>query len=133
MSKRHLTLKIFILILLTDLIESSSQVFFKKGTLNFPQLTLSNFSEYMIFLKAMVSSPYIWLGFTVVTINFFLWMIVLNKVDLSVAFPIGSSSFLFVPIAAIIFFKETVDVTRWLGMILIISGVVLTSKSSHDH
>ncbi|MEW5758503.1 MAG: EamA family transporter [Candidatus Omnitrophota bacterium] len=129
---KHLTLKIFSLIVLTDLIESSSQFFLKKGTINFPSMSLSNLSEYILFIKSMINSHFIWLGFLMITINFFLWMVVLNKVDLSVAFPAGSASFLFVPIAAIFFLGEHIGILRWLGMILIIGGVILISKSSYD-
>lgn len=132
MTKRHLTLKIFMLIVMTDLIESSSQFFFKKGTLFFPEIHLNTLQEYLLFIKCMVATPWIWAGFIVITINFFLWMLVLAKVDLSVAFPVGSTSFLFVPLASIFLLHENIGLLRWLGVILIVSGVILISKSSYD-
>lgn len=132
MKKGHLTLKIFLLIVATDILESISQIFFKKGVLLFPNLHLNNIAEFILFLKCVVSSPMIWMGFIVMTVNFFLWMLVLNKVDLSVAFPVGSTSFLFVPVAAIFFLHENIGTLRWLGVILIIIGIFFVSKSSYD-
>lgn len=130
--KGHLTLKIFLLIVATDILESSSQIFFKKGVLLFPTLHLNNIAEFILFLKCIIFSPMIWMGFIVMTINFFLWMLVLNKIDLSVAFPVGSTSFLFVPLLAVILLHENIGILRWAGVLLIIVGIILISKSSYD-
>ncbi|MEW6171322.1 MAG: hypothetical protein AB1472_07200, partial [Candidatus Omnitrophota bacterium] len=69
MRKGHLTLKIFLLIVATDILESAAQVCFKKGVLLFPILNLNNILEFIMFLKYLISSPMIWFGFIVMTVN----------------------------------------------------------------
>ena len=44
---------------------------------------------------------------------------------LSIAYPMVSVSYVFGMIAAIFFFHETVDVWKWIGVFLIITGCIL--------
>ena len=58
-----------------------------------------------------------------------IWIILLKKIAFSILYPMISLSYIFGMLAAIIIFKEQVPLIRWLGVILIISGVFLISKS----
>lgn len=57
-----------------------------------------------------------------------LWMFMLKHYPLSVAYPLGSLSYIFGIIAAIIFFHEDVSLTRWIGVGLIMAGCCLIVK-----
>lgn len=57
-----------------------------------------------------------------------LWMFMLKNYPLSVAYPLGSLSYVFGMIAAIVFFHEDVTMLRWLGVGLIIVGCCLIAK-----
>lgn len=57
-----------------------------------------------------------------------LWMYIIKQYPLSSAYPLVSLSFVFGMIAAIIFFHEDVDLTKWIGLILIVAGCYLVSK-----
>lgn len=105
---RHLTLKIFALIVLNDLGDTIAQALMKKGLAltGICQVTMGNITE---FVSRGASSPVLWLGILIYALNFFIWMIVLYKVDLSIAMPMGSFCYIFVPIAAIAFFHEKID------------------------
>ncbi len=56
-----------------------------------------------------------------------LWTIALTKLPLSIAFPSGSLCFVFVAILSLLFLKERVGRQRWIGIALILAGVVLVS------
>ena len=56
-----------------------------------------------------------------------LWTIALTKLPLSIAFPAGSISFVFVAILSFLFLKERVGRQKWIGITLILLGVVLVS------
>lgn len=129
MRKNHLTLNMFILIVMTDIGESIAQLFLKKGlnATGFTSIDLENISGFLI---ASASSYFIWLGLFVFLLNFFLWMAVLSRIDLSVAFPVGSTSYVFVPLLATVFLHETVNPLRWLGIALIILGIHFVSQST---
>jgi drug/metabolite transporter (DMT)-like permease len=127
--KGSLTLKIFILIVMTDVIESVAELFFKKGALvtGINNVTLANA---WLFLCRIVAAPSLWAGVLLYIANFFLWIIVLSKIDLSVAFPVGSTTYIIVPLLSIIFLHEKVALMRWIGIVLIIIGVLFVTKST---
>lgn len=54
-----------------------------------------------------------------------LWAYIIRSFPLSQAYPLVSLSYVFGMIAAIIFFHETVDLTKWLGVLLIMAGCAL--------
>jgi undecaprenyl phosphate-alpha-L-ara4N flippase subunit ArnE len=58
------------------------------------------------------------------------WFYILKNNELSLAYPLISISYIFGTLAAIIFFHETVSLTRWFGVLLIIAGVAFLAKSS---
>ena len=57
-----------------------------------------------------------------------LWMYIIKKYPLSMAYPLVSLSYAFGMIAAMAFFHESVGLVKWLGVILIICGCCLTAK-----
>lgn len=129
-TKGSLTLKIFFFIFLTDVTEAIAELFFKKGVnaTGMENIALHNFFEF--FLK-LVSLPPLWLGVLFYLANFFLWIAVLSRVDLSVAFPVGSTTYILVPILAMIFLNEKVFFLRWVGICFIIAGICFVSKSTN--
>jgi undecaprenyl phosphate-alpha-L-ara4N flippase subunit ArnE len=57
-----------------------------------------------------------------------LWMYMLKRYELSVVYPMISISYVFGMLAAIYIFHETVPFVRWIGVLLIMTGVVLIAK-----
>ena len=58
----------------------------------------------------------------------FIWFYILKHYELSLAYPLISISYIFGTLAAIFFFYETVPFTRWIGVLLIMGGVVLLTR-----
>lgn len=127
--KNHLTLTVILLIIMTDIGESIAQTLMKWG-LNKIGMTDITFANLAHFLALALTNIYVWLGLAVFMINFFLWLTILSRIDLSIAAPIGSTSYIFVPMLAMIFLHETISPTRWLGIILIIAGIHFVAKSA---
>ena len=107
--KSHLTLKIFLLIVLSDVVDTAAQLIMKKGLAGSPLL--------------------VGMGVSIYVLNFFIWIVILYKVDLSIAMPVGSFSYILVPIAAILFLHERVDLVRWIGIFCIVSGIYFVTQS----
>lgn len=123
--------KVLALIAMKDTLESFGDLFLKKGTLatGISNVVLSNMFE---FASRMIASPWLWIGVVFLLANFFLWIALLSRVDLSVAFPMSSLTYIIVPILAITFLHEKVLLTRWAGIIFIIAGISLTSRSAES-
>ena len=122
-TKKALTWKIFLVILVSDTFDSLAQLFMKKG--------LSQTGIHL-FPFPNAASPFLWLGILVYASNFFIWMIVLSRVDLSIALPVGGTSYALVPLLAILFLHESVRPLGWLGIALIILGILFISKSTRS-
>ena len=57
-----------------------------------------------------------------------LWMYIVKHYPLSVAYPMISLSYVFGLIAAIVFFHESVEAYKWVGVMLIIGGCCLIAR-----
>jgi len=124
----HITLKIFALIVLNDIGDTVAQALMKQG-ITATGITSVGMGNIVEFLVRGGSSPLLWFGILVYALNFFVWIMIIYKVDLSIAMPVGSFSYVLVPIAAMIFFHEKVGLLRWLGIALIILGIYFVSRS----
>jgi len=59
-----------------------------------------------------------------------LWFYILKNNELSLAYPLISISYIFGMLASIFILHETVPLTRWIGVLFIMVGVVFLTKSS---
>ena len=128
MSNR-LTLKIFSFILLNELLDSGAQVMMKKGLLT-ANRGFSGLGDVLGFVFHNAASAWLWAGMLVYAFNFFIWMVILSQLELSLAVPLTSLNYLILPLLALIFLGEKISGLRWLGVLLIIGGVYFLSKSA---
>ncbi|MDR2041627.1 MAG: EamA family transporter [Tannerella sp.] len=59
-----------------------------------------------------------------------LWFHILKHYAFSVAYPMISISYIFGLLAAVFVFHESIPLTRWIGVFLIMGGVVLVAKGN---
>ena len=130
MKKRPLTLKIFLFLILADVLETFHQFCFKKSALFEKDPPLTGFYDLLLFFKVIFSSPFFWIGLLSLIILFIIWSTILSKIDLSVAVPIASFSYILVALVSILFLHETIILLRWMGIFLILTGVIFVSVSS---
>jgi len=57
-----------------------------------------------------------------------LWGFILKHFEFSVAYPITAFAYVFGMLAAVFIFQESVPLTRWIGIGLIILGVLFVTK-----
>ena len=132
MKKSNLTFKIIAFIILTDLLESIYEFFFKKGMLAVGQFNFSDLSATGKFLINVISNGWIWMGLATIILETFFWFAILSKIDLSIAFSVGSSSYIFVLLFSAFLLHEQVSLNRWIGTALIILGIFLIAKSAEE-
>ncbi|MBF0618668.1 MAG: GNAT family N-acetyltransferase [Candidatus Omnitrophica bacterium] len=130
-SSSGLTLKLLFLILMTDILESVGEIFFKQGVTatGFSNVTLHNALAFLVKLSA---TPALWFGVLTYILNFVLWMAVLSRVDLSIAFPIGNATYIIIPFLSMLILHEKVSLLRWAGIACIIIGAALITRSAHS-
>ena len=131
MRRNSLTFKVFMAIVLNDVGDCIAQLLMKKGLVQ-TMAGLMNFGNVIEFIVHNAGSWLLWTGILVYALNFFVWIVVLSHVDLSIALPVGSTSYIFIPILATLFLHEHVGWIRWIGIGLVILGIHFVSKSARQ-
>ncbi len=80
-------------------------------------------------LNAALSSPIVWCAILLYFAVFVLWMMILQQIDLSRAFPLTALTYVTVPSAGVLFFHETLSVIQMTGIALILAGVILAGQT----
>ena len=76
-----------------------------------------------VFTNLHLLSGLIFLG-----VGFFLWLVVLSRLKLSVAIPFTSLNYVLILFFSWLFLKETITLPQFLGVGLIIFGLVLIAR-----
>ncbi len=95
------------------------------GVGSLPDSTL----EKVLFLSKLLLDPYIFSGFFSAFIASFFWMAAMTKFDISYAYPFMSSAFVLVFILSVVLFQEPVTWQKTIGLVLIVAGIIVTSRS----
>ena len=111
-------------IALNCLIVTASEIFLKLGARQTAAFThSSNWTGVSTLL-----SLWTWLGITLLIISLFSWLYVLRHVPLSVAFPLSNGVHILIPFASWFFLGELIPRERWLGILLVVIGLIVVAK-----
>jgi multidrug transporter EmrE-like cation transporter len=73
-------------------------------------------------------SGWVWLGIGAMIASLFSWLYALRFVPLSVAFTLAGAVHFLVPIGSWLWLGEAIPPKRWLGISLVLAGVVISAK-----
>jgi len=122
------TLRIFLAIFLNDAIDALAQVLMKKGIVG-EVMASWNFHSLFSFVMQNAASPAVIAGVILYALNFFIWIVILTKIDLSLAVPLGSTTYALIPFSAVIFLHEKISMMGITGILCVIIGILILSKS----
>jgi uncharacterized membrane protein len=111
--------KILLLTAVSAFIGSIGQLEFKRGADNL-----------QFDLKLLLTNYHIILGVAIYGISTILYLLALNKEQLSIIYPIAATSYIWTTIFSKIFLKETIGLTGVIGIFLILLGVTLIATQS---
>ena len=77
-------------------------------------------------LLAKLRSGWLWLA--LFSLGLLVWLLVLQRMEVGVAYPMLSLNFVLVTLVARFVFHEPIDRRHWLGVALVIGGVVLLGR-----
>lgn len=110
----------FILILINTLILVSGQFLWKHGL----QAGTGGFDSMTSVLRLFLS-PYVLSGLAMYGAATVLWLFILSRVPLSLAYPIQSLAYVIAVVGAYYIFHEPLSAAKIAGCILILAGVTL--------
>lgn len=80
-------------------------------------------------LLGLALSPWILAGVGIYVAGTFTWLIVLSRIDLSLAYPTTSLSYILIVASSWLILGESVNRIKIAGVLVIITGVALISQS----
>lgn len=81
-------------------------------------------------ISLIFKSPLVLLGLAFYALGALAWIAVLARLDLSMAYPFLALNFVLVTLSGRFLLGETVPPLRWLGILVIIAGILLVAKST---
>lgn len=120
-----LTLKSLSLFGIAMALDTVGNILFKKGMNHFSLPTLSGWQGHWQTLKRATASKVIMLGALAMLLEVIVWLAFLSITPLNIAAPLSSANNIFILLASALFLKERVTSKRWLGVGLIITGMLL--------
>lgn len=106
--------------LISVFLNALAQLAIKKAT----QFGSTSLTEY-------IKNPYLYAtGFLYAT-SILLWFAALSRLNLTVAYPLQALGYVIVSTLAVVYFGEKMTAPNWLGIILILIGVLLTQVAKN--
>ena len=120
--------KLFLLILSSVGLSALAQILLKTG-MSAGTVQLAMESGGMSLVQAVVTSGHIVLGLALYGLGALIWLLVLARVDVSVAYPFVGLGFIVTLALAWLVLNEPIGMSRVLGTLLVGAGVYLVAHS----
>lgn len=116
------------LILVGVLLNSGAQILLKMGMRHIGHFTFTVNNFFPIAWQVALS-PWIVFGIACYVISMLVWLLVLSRTDVSIAYPMVSLGYVISAIAAYFLLGEHVTLMRMSGIFIILFGVYLVARS----
>jgi multidrug transporter EmrE-like cation transporter len=100
------------------------QLSMKKGVSLLPEVSITSIPS----ILKTIFQPYVFCGLVLYGISAVIWLYVISKFPLSVAYPMLSMGYVLVMVLSCILFKEPLTVIKIVGALCICFGVFLISR-----
>jgi len=121
-------IQILPLILLSVILNTIAQIALKAGMDKVGQFKYCWSNVVPIFTQ-IACNPYIIGALFIYGFAVVVWMLVLSRVEVSIAYPMISLGYITTALAAYYYFDEPLSVTRIAGIVVIILGVYLVARA----
>lgn len=112
----------YILLVLSMTLAVLGQIFFKKG------IAASTLSPNILSILQTIFTPFVFFGFFIYGLSSIIWLFVLQRFPLSVAYPSLALTYVIVAISSTFIFKESLNFEKMMGILFIFIGVYFINK-----
>jgi len=123
-----MTLNTFFLILAGVLLNAGAQLLLKAGVTPLGAINVELSTLLPTAFRVLTQWP-ILAGLACYVVSVGVWIVGLSRVDVSLAYPMLSLGYVVNAVAAWWLFGEALGPMRWAGMLLILAGVLVMSRS----
>lgn len=79
---------------------------------------------------ALLGNPWLWGGMACYAVSILLWLVVLGRAEVSVAYPMLSIGYVIAAVLGVVYLGEVVTLARGGGIALICLGVLVLSRTA---
>ena len=119
-------MKDFILLFFNVLLTVMGQILFKHGMNTVGRV--NSIRDVLGKLTQAFLNPYILSGIAIYGFTTLVWLVILSRVKLSIAYPLLSSGYVLSILFSWLFFKESIPKIRIIGAMIICIGVYLVAQ-----
>ena len=112
-----------LIILVVVATAATAHILLKIGMNEVGEINSDNIKTPGTLIKQLLSTPAVLAAIPVYAISNIGWLIVLSKLNLSVAYPFLASLYIFIPVLSMVFLSESLTLQHWTGIIVIGIGV----------
>ena len=122
-------IKTMVIVLIAAALGGAGHVLLAKGMRPVGDLTEAPSHRLGGMVVRAVSNPWLIIGVVLQASFFVIYLLLLSRADVSLVLPLTAIDYIVVAVLAQYMLGETVTLTRWAGMGLIVAGVGLLSKT----
>ena len=112
-----------LIILLVTATAATAHILLKIGMNEVGEINSDSIKTPGILIKQLLSTPAILAAIPVYAVSNIGWLIVLSKLNLSVAYQFLASLYIFIPVLSMVFLSESLTLQHWTGIMVIGIGI----------
>ena len=116
--------------LLAAILAAIGQLTLRMAMLKVGAINVTTLANPIALIPRLLTQPLLWAAGLIYMAGFLIWLTVLSRVPLSVAYPIIATTYVIVPLLSVLFLGEKLFWQHWLGMIVICIGVGLVGTAA---
>jgi multidrug transporter EmrE-like cation transporter len=118
----------YLVLILGGALDCAGELLLKKGANAAPPMTgvLRTLSQWLG--VSALFTPWTWMGISCYIGGLMCWLYVLKSIPLGIAFSIINGLHMGVPVGAYFILHEPVNARRWIGIAIVLAGVLLILK-----
>lgn len=118
-------LRVFVVAAIGTLAGAAGQILMRRGMQAVGPLESYVLLDMLNYFWRSLCNPYVISGTVLSAVLYFALLAALGWTDVTVAFPLTALEYGFAAVLAVMFLKESVPVLRWVGIVLVMIGVLL--------
>lgn len=123
-------LKTAVLAIIGVMVATGGQLLLRAGMERVGYIGANRVAKPLTLAVQIASEPRVLIGLVLFAISAVMWLVVLSRIPLSLAYPFAGLTYVFVVVFSKFALKEDVPGIRWLGLVLIVSGIILVGRSA---
>lgn len=124
-----MSVSVFLLAVCSISLSAVAQILLKQSTTGLASFGTQG-GAWLSLLQSLATNPPFIAGMLCYLISMAVWMAVLSKAEVSVAYPMTSLGYLLVMVLGYLYLGESVNLMRVVGVVIIGLGILVVAKSA---